>query len=216
MEELILETISRHTKDKKIISSGLTKEKLCLINLMNFYDEMTGLIDEGRAVVSVYLDSSLPTASLTQKHDDTRLGGATPLICQSVVLPSRGLEKWADRKLMRINKRKCKVLHLVRNNPMHQYTLGTTQLESSFAEKALGVLVDTKLDSCLKACDSDCTGKKQSWKMCLDEYLVSVYDASWHLIRRIRLALSKTPEMCVVWRLGPYLQLFQPLGHAAW
>ncbi len=40
----------------------------------------------------------------------------------------------------------CKVLHLRRNNLMHQYTLGVTQLESSLAEKDLGVLVDTKLN----------------------------------------------------------------------
>lgn len=29
-----------------------------------------------------------------------------------------GLEKWVDRKLMKFNK-KCKVLDLGRNNPMH-------------------------------------------------------------------------------------------------
>jgi len=39
MEQLILETISRHTKDKKIIGSsqhGFTKEKSRLASLMNF------------------------------------------------------------------------------------------------------------------------------------------------------------------------------------
>jgi len=33
------------------------------------------------------------------------------------------------------NKGNCKVLHLGRNNPRHQYVLGATQLESSLAEK---------------------------------------------------------------------------------
>ncbi|GAB0180030.1 hypothetical protein GRJ2_000468300 [Grus japonensis] len=46
---------------------------------------------------------------------------------------------------MEFNK-KCKVLHLERNNLRHQYMLGAAQLESSLAEKALGVLVDMKLD----------------------------------------------------------------------
>ncbi|KAK4831192.1 hypothetical protein QYF61_015924 [Mycteria americana] len=41
---------------------------------------------------------------------------------------------------------KCKVLHLGRNSSMHQYMLGATHLESSLAEKDLGVLVDTKLN----------------------------------------------------------------------
>ena len=47
---------------------------------------------------------------------------------------------------MKFNKGKCKVLHLGRNNPRHQYMLEATQLESSLAEKDLGILVDTKLN----------------------------------------------------------------------
>ncbi|KAK4827072.1 hypothetical protein QYF61_014146 [Mycteria americana] len=46
---------------------------------------------------------------------------------------------------MKFNKHKCKVLHLGRNNPRHQYTLEDDQLESCFAEKDLWVLVDTEL-----------------------------------------------------------------------
>lgn len=43
------------------------------------------------------------------------------------------MEKWADRILMKFNKVNCEVLH----NFMHQYRLGATYVESSFAEKDL-------------------------------------------------------------------------------
>lgn len=53
MEKLTLDTIARHMKSKKIIKSnhhGFTQGKLCLANLISFFNEITSLMDEGRAV----------------------------------------------------------------------------------------------------------------------------------------------------------------------
>ena len=61
MEQLFLEVINKQVEEKKVIRSKqheLTKGKSCLTNLIDFYDDMTGWIDEGRAVEVVYLDFS--------------------------------------------------------------------------------------------------------------------------------------------------------------
>lgn len=70
------------------------------------------------------------------------------------------MDKWIDRNLMKYNKGKCQVLYLRRNNPIHQYMLGDSQMESSFAEKDLGVLMDTKMNMRQKCANGEGTA---SW-----------------------------------------------------
>jgi len=69
----------------------------------------------------------------------------TPEGCAAIQRGLERLESWAEVNMVKFNKGKCRVLHLGRNNPMHQYRLGADLLKSSSAEKDLGVLMDDSL-----------------------------------------------------------------------
>ncbi|GAB0179538.1 cAMP-dependent protein kinase inhibitor alpha [Grus japonensis] len=56
------------------------------------------------------------------------------------------LERGARVNDVKFNKAKCKVLHMGRCNPKHDYRLGREWIESSPEEKDLGVLIDDKLN----------------------------------------------------------------------
>ncbi|GAB0207712.1 hypothetical protein GRJ2_003236900 [Grus japonensis] len=61
MEQIILSVITWHVKYNQVIrpsQHGFMKGRSCLTNLISFYDKVTHLVDEGKAVDVVYLDFS--------------------------------------------------------------------------------------------------------------------------------------------------------------
>ncbi|CAM5148950.1 unnamed protein product [Eretmochelys imbricata] len=61
MEQVLKESILKHLEEKKVIRNsqhGFTKGKSCLTDLIAFYDEITGSVDEGKAVDVLFLDFS--------------------------------------------------------------------------------------------------------------------------------------------------------------
>ncbi|KAK4822072.1 hypothetical protein QYF61_009333 [Mycteria americana] len=61
MEQIILSAITRHVENNQGIrpsQHGFRKGRSCLTNLISFYDKVTRLVDEGKAVDVVYLDFS--------------------------------------------------------------------------------------------------------------------------------------------------------------
>jgi len=61
MEQIIVTAITRHTQDDWVIrpsQQGFMKGRSCLTDLIAFYDQVTCLVDEGKAVDVIYLDFS--------------------------------------------------------------------------------------------------------------------------------------------------------------
>lgn len=85
VEQLILGTISRHVKDKKVIRNshhGMMKEKSHLTNLTVCYKELASLVDERRAVDYVYCNFSKAFDFVSDNN-----------------LTKYGLEKWTKKRV---------------------------------------------------------------------------------------------------------------------
>jgi len=75
--------------------------------------------------------------------DGTKLYGAADMMERKSVIQRdlNSLEMWACVNLLKFNKANCKILHLGKNNPRHEYRLCSEWTESSPVVKGMTLLV---------------------------------------------------------------------------
>ncbi|PKU48053.1 rna-directed dna polymerase from mobile element jockey-like [Limosa lapponica baueri] len=88
---IILSAIRRHMKDNQVIrpsQHGFMKGKSCLANLISFYDKVTCLVDDRKAVAVVYLDFSkafdMFSRSILLEKLDVHVSEAAPSVSDIV------------------------------------------------------------------------------------------------------------------------------------
>ncbi|CAM4628745.1 unnamed protein product [Lepidochelys olivacea] len=87
MEQVLKESILKHLKERKVIRNsqhGFIKGKSCLTNLIALYDEISGSVDEGKAVDMLFLHFSKDFDTISHSI----------LACK---LKKYGLDEWTIR-----------------------------------------------------------------------------------------------------------------------
>ncbi|KAJ7425136.1 RNA-directed DNA polymerase from mobile element jockey-like protein [Willisornis vidua] len=143
MEQIILSAITQHLQDGQRIrpsQHGFRKDRSCLTNLISFYDQVTHLVDEGKAgdVVYLYLSKAFDTVShsmLLEKLTAHSLDRSI-LCC---------IKSWLDGRAQRVLVNGASTSWQTITSGVTQ-GLGTECLQSSAMERDLGVWIDRRLN----------------------------------------------------------------------
>ncbi|CAM4675942.1 unnamed protein product [Lepidochelys kempii] len=100
MEQVLKESILKHLHERKVIKNsqhGFTKGRSYLTNLIAFYDEITGSVDEGKAVDVLFLDFSKAFDTVSHSILVSKLKKYGLDECTT-----RWVESWLDCRAQRI------------------------------------------------------------------------------------------------------------------
>ncbi|CAM4626627.1 unnamed protein product [Lepidochelys kempii] len=100
MEQVLKESILKHLEERKVIRNsqhGFTKGKSCLTNLIVFYDEITGFLDEGKVVDVLFHDFSKAFDTVSHNILASKLKK-----CGLDECTIRWVESWLDCRAQRV------------------------------------------------------------------------------------------------------------------
>ena len=97
-----------------------------------FIDDIRKVVMD--ALIRMFADDTKVALKITNEEDRQKM--------QKII---NNLVEWAEKWAMRFNAKKCKILHVGRNNPRYEYFMGDTKIEEAEEEKDLGVWIDTSM-----------------------------------------------------------------------
>jgi len=165
----LMEKLKAHGIDGKVwqwIRSWLSgrRQRVVLNGAKSTWEEVLSGVPQGSVLGPVLftifindIDGATTLADILRKFaDDTKLGKIIRSADDGDALQRAlaALEQWAARWCMAFNVKKCKVMHVGRNNVKRDYVMGGQVLDDTVEERDIGVLVSANLKpaaQCAKA-----------------------------------------------------------------
>lgn len=129
--------VNGQSSDKVPVTSGVPQGSVLGPTLFIYF--INDLPDGAESFIKIFADDTKAYSPINSHEDQQKL--------QRTI---NKLVEWTDKWLLKFKRDKCKILHLGKTNPKHEYTIKengiTTKLTETKCEKDLGIMVDPLLN----------------------------------------------------------------------